>query len=272
MKLKPVLVHALGRSGTTFLMRLLASHPEIVAHERYPLEFPPFRSLVFPSDTEAARILASKRWRFDGDEKALYQPLAKQGRLTDSDIQRIYEQIARNQDKSPSYFAEKCLPTADIFDAMKRSPELRVITLLRDPRDIFVSAHAFNQKRGVKAFAERFADTEEDIVLYNKRHYEALLAKNTSSPHRTMVKYEDLIGDCETVLLSLFAWLGVEASRFTTTYVSTRAHALEDGSHVTSQSAVTSIGRWRKEMPERIVELHRRHFGTILEDLGYPSA
>ena len=271
MEINPILVHALGRSGTTFLMRLLASHPGITAHERYPLEFPAFRSLAFPSDAEAARILETKSWRFEGDEEVLYGPLAKQGRLSEADIQRIYSRIAENQGKSPRYFAEKCLPGSDISAAMKRSSSLRVITVLRDPRDIFVSVRAFNEKRGAKAFAERFADTDESIVLYNREQYDALLAGDTRSPNRMMVKYETLVTDGEATLRELFGWLGIDASVETMSAASERARELEDGRHVTSPSAGVSIGRWRKEMPESVTELHRRHFSDILTALDYPT-
>lgn len=36
--LQPILLSALARSGTTWLMRLLISHPAIVGYPRYPYE------------------------------------------------------------------------------------------------------------------------------------------------------------------------------------------------------------------------------------------
>lgn len=42
-KLNPLMVTAMDRSGTTWLMRVLAEHPRIVALRRYPYEFRPAR-------------------------------------------------------------------------------------------------------------------------------------------------------------------------------------------------------------------------------------
>jgi hypothetical protein len=46
--IKPVFLVAEGRTGTTLLMRVLASHHRIVAYEDYPLEFRPALFSLYP--------------------------------------------------------------------------------------------------------------------------------------------------------------------------------------------------------------------------------
>ena len=55
--IRPIVVTCLGRSGTTWLMRMLRHHPEIVVYDKHPYE----QTLREVLDAHAARALPARR-------------------------------------------------------------------------------------------------------------------------------------------------------------------------------------------------------------------
>lgn len=266
----PVFLVAEGRSGTTYLMRLLASHPEIVAYEEYPLEFRPALFSLYPDYPVMAGMLAHE-WHFECSQKLLYEPWQARGALPLENVAPIYAAIARAAHKQPRYFVEKCPVGLDFGLIEQRLPEFRCLLLVRDPRDIVLSTRAFNRKRGTFAFREAEGISIEDLIFALKRGYGHIMFKESSIRNAHLVRYEDVASDDGISLRRLFEWLGVAADDSTIRDCRSRAAAMENGEHQTSASLAASVERWRREMPAEWRELFARHFAAILRYFGYPE-
>ena len=66
--MQPIMVTSPGRSGSTWLMRMLAEHPDIIVHERFPYETHVcsywmhfIQVLATPVDTSQVESLSSGR-------------------------------------------------------------------------------------------------------------------------------------------------------------------------------------------------------------------
>ena len=267
----PIYLLATGRSGTTHLMRLLSGHRRIVAHEIYPLECRISQFALFPRDPKLREFVKQKSWRFENDETLLYTTFKRHGVLSMKAVERIYSQMAAAGNKTPSYFAEKFGNWLDLREARMHVPGLRTICLIRDPRDVLVSARAFDKKRGFHGFRERYGDTDEMVVLKYKRHYEQQLSTLTSVDDVQLVRYEQLVTDPETTLGGILGWLGIESDSGTVKKLIAQAQAIDDGSHCTAPNPKASIGRWRNEMPVDLQNLYASNFGQILACLGYQT-
>ena len=86
----PIFLVSSGRSGTTYLMRLLASHPAIVAYEEYPLEFRPALFSLYPDYTIMSKILA-REWNFEGNQELFYEPSKIQGTLPFENVEKFIQ-------------------------------------------------------------------------------------------------------------------------------------------------------------------------------------
>ena len=268
----PVLVDAMGRSGTTAMMRLLASSPAVVVEREYPYEA---RYLTYLHSW--ARML-------DGDAKAagkwprdrmLPGPPDEIGGLPWRDLvpdapgfakaclRSAWGHFSSGAKEGATHYIEKVSRwIGDAIPAML--PASRVIYLVRDPRDVWLSTAAFNAKRGFYALGRKPDQSEEEffakfVTAFRRRH-QPLLGREYGGD-QMLVRYEDFMSDSEAVAAKLGSWLGLE---FDPVVLSERIDA-----HVTSGSAAASAGRWRKEMPRRLVQQFDSELGEILDGFGY---
>jgi hypothetical protein len=302
-RLSPITVTSLGRMGTTWLMRLLAQHPEVVVHPQYPYELGVakywahlLRVATAPADhvdsshpetftTEGTRIghnpyfgdfLAASpelnRWL------GLRQP-ALVGACAQQSADEFYGEVATSAGiTQPRYFAEKGLPDhvpdvlADLY------PAAREVILVRDIRDVICSAVAFDAKRGRRSFGRESLD--DDLGFVSQLHMD--LGRLVRSWQRRqssalLVRYETLISAPAETLHDILGHLGLTRSPDVVAAVLDAATATtaELDAHRTTVNPAASIGRWRTDLakvhpdlPERCAEL----FSPLLAELGYPVA
>ncbi|HXW32844.1 MAG TPA: sulfotransferase, partial [Acidimicrobiales bacterium] len=178
----PIFLVGCPRSGTTMLRQILDSHPAI-------------------SCGPETRFL----WGMRGIEERNWTSLAGFGLSIDewhAEVRGLFESFhlryaasqgkTRWADKSPDYAL-----MLDYVEALY--PECQVVHLVRDPNDVVQSWIEFYGTRSVRRAADSW-------VRYVRAAHEYARSR---PQHRALeVRYEDLVGDPEQTLPTLFAWLG----------------------------------------------------------------
>jgi len=268
----PLLVDALGRSGSTLLMELLGTSSKIAFDRSYPFEQFWYRYLLAASRTIVGREKPSPEWdnssllRDGGTEAAIRgaPPWAGGDLATDPEsfFRALWTTFSEQLPEGSRYYAEKS-PNAR---AIVHFPSVRPvqITVVRDPRDQWLSILAFDERRGNYGFG-RLAG--EDVAAYRQRmlglfrerleYALALLEAN----ERGVYRYEDLVLRTDRVADDLSDLLDVSLDPRQIT----RRHA-----HITAPGGPQgSVDRWRREMSSDERRVFEDHLGPLLARVGY---
>lgn len=295
--LQPLLVTSLARSGSTWLMHLLAGHPEIVVLQRYPYEMRPALYWTHMLQVLTARpdpsqpIARPKTFRrdkfavganpFRTGALEQYPEVQTWATLTYRDqlarfcqdaIEGWYRSVAGSQAQpSAAYFAEKRHPVEHAASLWEMYPGMRELLLVRDFRDIASSIFAFNAQRGSDGFGRDRVDSDEALLESLRRPGTQLLehwGRRAARLH--LVRYEDLVATPADTLRSVLTYLGVDASAETVAGMLDRAKETEElQAHQTSASPEASIGRWRHDLEPALQAAANEIFRDILTGFGY---
>jgi glycosyltransferase involved in cell wall biosynthesis len=231
--LTPILVDYFGRDGSTAMLKLLASTHDVVVEGSYPFELQQLAQVLRSNDPEASWSTYCRRFTTDLDGPP------------------------------PRFYAEKMLDVRDLGGA--KLPELRTIVLLRDPRDTYVSIESFSRAVGAAEIGGAGASEERlDRFVERQRLRLDWIAGLRRDQTTTLIVYEQLAADLPAVAATISAWLGVELDP---------AAVAEDFRlrwiHGTSPDPRRSVGRWRGELDDAVVERLRRDLGERMSELGY---
>ncbi len=297
-RLQPLMLTTLGRTGSTWVLRLLGQHPQIIAYR--PFQYEPrvasywlriLKTLSEPANYVPPIIGFGK----DGDYWRLAnEPSPDVPRLVDSQIHQwlgqnniealaafcqgrieaFYEQVAIAQGQTqPIYFAEKYLPDY-LTSAMIRElyPQSREIVLVRDFRDMVASILAFNAKRGYMAFGREQATSDEEYVRRLQRSVVRLHQSwKQRSDEAYLLRYEDLILRPVETLSALLEYLGLGSTPSAIKDMIERASEEIPSmpQHRTSPDIKRSIGRWRRDLDASLQASCQEAFGDVLKEFGY---
>jgi Sulfotransferase family len=297
--LQPVLVDHFSRDGSTLMMRLLATSPEIAVGSQYRHEQKYFAYLY-----RWAQLLDRREWPKDlwtGDHLAslaqddtmpligpppwlrreLLEPVPGGERISDYSFRVVWAEFSRRavahtreQHQAPGadvrYYAEKHLNSwvVNLGDL----PPVRLLAVLRDPRDTYVSIDAYRKKRfeaGERGpvLGHRAEDSNEAwLAHYLPRQKARLRWINRALRDGTMpvFRYEDLVRDLPDQAHRLEEWLGVRLDPV--------AVAKDDEirrRHATADTPESSIGRWQSEMPQELVKRLHDELGDEMKALGF---
>lgn len=281
--LTPVLILGDGRSGTTLLMQLLGTSRRIAFDRAYPYEVRYLTYLLRWSLLLGGKYEPDELWN-PGENAhpsgSLIGPLP----YPDAQVwdgQAIWPECFRHAwrlftsmaargataDATVLYYAEK-VPHW-IPDYLRQLIPYKVIVLVRDPRDVFLSVTAFNKKRGFAGF-DRFAD--DDDWMYARRvtnRYKEIfpmIRDEATASHGFLIRYEDLALNLDAEAKRLSDWLGVKLDpEVVKAQVANLAH------HMTSDSPQASVARWRREMPAELNDFFVKEIHEELLHFGYEA-
>ncbi|HEX4262152.1 MAG TPA: sulfotransferase [Acetobacteraceae bacterium] len=292
--LAPLLLTALGRSGTTLMMSRLAEHPRIVVARTYPYEVKllayysaAFRTLVASADRRNSSEpgpMTRPRHRFFIGHNPFNAPNLFNVASDPATLATFFDEtvparfaatfrellldyygiLQRDQGKAEAcYFAEK---TA-VDEVSRRGPgvffpDVREVVLVRDPRDVLCSRKAFWKDDARTAIANLRAQLASLIHIRKQSH-----------GHRTFVRYEDLVHRPEQTLAPVWEMLRLDPP---TTVERAVADSEGDGAmfrrHATSGSPAASIGRWSRDLSAEEIAACREAFAPFLDAFGYAEA
>ncbi len=300
-KRQPLMITALGRSGTTWLMHLLSGANEIAAATSYPYEI---RVGVYWM--QVLQVLSSpgnhaQSTSPDGFETNIFNigsnpyfhpaylsRLDKGGalgswfsqkyindlaRFCQQSIDQYYDVLMNDGSTDQScFFMEKNLGghIPWVYSNTYEAP--REIVLIRDFRDMFCSSRAFNEKRGFAAFGKQIANSDEEWIRNRYRGVKKLVDSwKDRKDQAFLLRYEDLILRPEESLKAIFDYLGLESSssRAIQLLKNAKRDTPEMKTHRTTRDPASSIGRWKKDMDEDTRRLFDSVFGEVLAEFGY---
>ena len=271
------------------MMALLATSPRIVIDQRYPYERRYFTYLW-----RWSRLLSRTDWPgalWDKDDvvsisqergSALLGPppwlprgLLEPGRDSTPISRRCFELAWRElslraveqvrsesgNGPTPRYYAEKHGNTW-LVD-MRELPPLKLIVLLRDPRDTYASIQAFEGKDPSASFGARYAWTGSDrlsAIIDRQRRRLRWIAQLLESGHAPVIRYEELTGDLPGVTRRIEEYLEVELAPD-----ALRGDELE-ARHGSSAGDGSSPGR--RELQPAVAERFTRELRPELQAVG----
>ena len=294
---RPLIVTTLGRTGSTWCVWMLQSHPEIIAHSPFEndarvgtywmsvlqtLSDPTsYLRQVYPGD------VSDNDWwvGHEADTPSRLNDATLAGWLGDSRIHELalscrdridsfYEFLSEQQEKRASYFVEKYLPRQIPVDLLREIyPGAAEVVLVRDLRDVFCSVLAFNRKRGYQAFGREAAESDDDYIDTVRRSGEALLSHMRSDGREThLLRYEDLIREPVETLEPLFEFVGLDPGAAPAIVERASVSTRGMDHHMTAPSALASIGRWRSDLEPQLADRCDAILSPIAADFGYATA
>ena len=276
--LTPILVRLVtGRSGSTLFMQLLGTSDEIVFNREYPFESFFLNYLANSTlqgqipDVDETNFDTIIKMRFDGalpsiSEQHRDTELTAKEMLLSSWQKFSHIAMKKNPDLNPKYYAEKNF-TSRLSDFLRDVLPYRMVFLIRDPRDVFLSIAAFDKKRGYPGFSRR--EGEEDMA-FAKRWIKPLRKRITKAREQLyesagmLIKYEDLANDLLGQAKKLNDWLDVNLDPQT---VENRAE--EFTHHMTSETRSLSVERWKWEMSSNLRDFLTSELHDELVSFGY---
>lgn len=271
-RLRPLLVHSVGRSGSTLAMQLLQKHSQISIHDRYPFEtqFAQYNLHAMrviancPSTHEQSAIsehvlsptVVGFNYSFGYYEdlndlfNEVYAPAEIIHRF--DQIERFYRYRSASEQKDATYYAEKTGENPYIDAICDKITASRNIYLLRDPRDIMCSIISFNLKRNYRSFGANSVSSFAEHAMLINAALEALLASFVRNRSKSLlIKYEDLLGSPEDTISQIFEFLALETDDVTRKEALRLFEAPVAFDHATTLTPQQSVHRWTQDLDKR---------------------
>lgn len=284
--LRPVLVSGGGRSGTTLLMLLLGSSPEIVFPRVHPYEhryltyllrwaqllrpgtIPPGwnqvamvgrgEEMVGPILWPPADLLADRDDFWQACFLAAWEVLSVRAAAA---VETAHPGV------TATHYAEKTPPW--VSGELAGLLPFTALMPIRDPRDVFLSIVAFVTRRGQPGFGMQAGEAPADFArrfVPHQRHRLAEARRAELEGTAAVVRYEQMVTDLTGQADRLSSLLGVQLDPS-----AVPGPDRPPARHMTSATVAGSVGRWRREMDRSLLALFLEGLGPELADLGYDT-
>lgn len=286
LALRPLLVTATGRSGTTLLMRRLGNAREIVIADNYPFEMKLLTYYGYALEVLTTASSVEHPARIDEltldphrlglnpfhhpqmeavypNPALLYQffgrrAMARLHPAFRDIIDDFYRDMQlHNRKPLARFFAEKC----DVFTSARDFARLafngvKELLLVRDLRDVHCSRRAF------------WSDSAETSVQNLKSVQAAILPiQETGRQDLHVVRYEDLIQQPAETLARISTYLGLDHRIELNSVIEGQIFT----SHGTSPDPASSIGRWKHELSTEERAAFAQSFKPFLRAFNYDT-
>lgn len=276
--MRPILVRAFGRTGTTLLMQLLMTSKDVFVPNDYPYEsrylsyFSRMVNLI--SDGSQEYTDADVMFKdnvligscpYEIEQIVDIDNLKK--RLLFGLWNQFSHSIEDREEKAYTYYAEKVsLDLAPFINENLNA--VNNMFLIRDPRGELASIMAFNKKRGFNGFGWQDEDTElgfaKKMIESRKFYFNQLSMYDDSNKNILVIKYEDLASNLKKTSLVLGDFLSTDFS-----YQDVIKRQSEFSHHMTSKTPLDSVFRWKKDLQAETIELFENEMRRELEFFEY---
>lgn len=297
-RFQPIAVYHGGRMGSTAMMRALLSHHDIAVGNQHPFENntagylssisnlllrpaqPRDNTKVEWGDARRAWYYYSSNWCLSRDFQddasinatlaGLMGPTADFARIS---VDRCYDLVAARAGKTGAKFlAEKQVRPDVINTLLWLYPNVKLILLTRDPRDLLRSARDFNAKRAELGFYRDFVASDEEWIDLQG----GLLCSfvdvfdNHPAADRLHVPFEEFVTDTRGTLRGVCEFLDVDRSSETIDAMerAVREETPESKLHRTRTSG-REIGSWRGDLSPAHVRRIARSAASYMQRFGY---
>jgi Sulfotransferase family len=261
-----------GRTGTTLVMTLLLTSPEVVSEQKYPYEWRYLSGFLAHLDAlEDSYSRSNEKPRDPIARRKARQAVPRSGlgfsptlidldrfrKVLLSEYWHEFTSQIRIDNPGARLYPEKAglafIPDMTQIDSIPHC----LIHLVRDPRDTWASILAFDERRGFYGFGRQHRQSRASYLEYFIDHVKTA-SSTFESEIGLNVRYEDLMADIGKESERIANWLGTTLS----------PDAMKQ--HERHRTAVdNSVGRWRDDLPAKEARQLTRDLKHCLERWGY---
>jgi hypothetical protein len=257
-----------GRVGSSLLMQLLSSSDEVVCDRVMPYEhrylayfIEATRPRNFPRNSAAVPLGSPSA----GGNCCVNHDVLAQCSL--AALWQAFSAVAHGPSASvpPRYYAEKSTGALDAL--VGAAIPFCLIDVVRDPRDIYVSARAFAERLGRDAFGLHTGAPDSanvPIFLCDIARRMDAIGSRVGTVEPLLICYEDMIIDLPEVAANLGRRLGIQLDPDRVV-----AQSGDNRSHMTAATPLVSVGRWRTELDDAVAAVLTRMLAEPMRRFGY---
>jgi len=269
-------VSAFGRTGTTALMAWLATDGRVALDRQYPFEnryltwLAKIAVVARRSASPALDALQLEAWQDDrlgpppwaGPETGAGTPLMPAEDEWLRALWTTFSGAVRTRTPGAAFYAEKT--PSWVAPVVRDVMPTRTIHLVRDPRDVFLSAAHFVRRTGAIGFGGSGGLSQARHIAHRMLGFHENARADAGRAGSIRLRYEDMLESPRRAADAFRNALGLEVAP------SPPRLGANDARHRTSSTPTESIARWRTEpLAHDVREFLERHLYELMRENGY---